>query len=185
MSATPPETPARALRNAFGRYATGIAVITTKTADGRFTGVTVNSFGSVSLDPPLIQFSLGRQTNSLQNFERETHFMVNVLAQHQKDLSSAFTKPAMLRWDDIPHRVSEKTGCPVLVGTLATFDCERHAVVDAGDHRMFIGKVLDFQSMQGAPLLYFQGAYCTVVRDDAFPGAADFDEILGSLGWGA
>lgn len=183
MSSKPIPDPVRQLRNAFGKYATGIAVITTKLADGRFTGVTVNSFGSVSLDPPLIQFSLGR-TNSLATFERASHYTVNVLAQHQRDLSNAFTKPALIDWSTIAHKVSEQTGMPTLLNTLAAFECERFNVIDAGDHRMFLGRVLGFSSVPGAPLLYFQGAYCTVQRDEAFPVAEGID-WFGPMGWGA
>lgn len=183
MSSKPVPDPVRALRNALGKYATGIAVITTTLPDGRSTGVTVNSFGSVSLDPPLVQFSLGR-TNSLGNFEQASHFCVNVLAQHQRDLSNAFTRPAQIDWANVPHRIAEGTGLPVLLNSLAAFECERYNVIDAGDHRMFFGRVLAFVGVPGAPLLYFQGAYCTIMRDEAFPVAEGID-WFGPMGWGA
>src|SRR5207302_1108867 len=89
----------RALRNALGHYATGVTIVTTRTPDGAHTGVTVNSFTSVSLEPPLVLFCLATRSSLLTAFEQASHFTINVLAQGQQALSNRFAKPSTNKWD--------------------------------------------------------------------------------------
>lgn len=148
----------RAFREALGCFATGVTVITTCDAAGELVGFTANSFTSVSLDPPLVLFNLNRQANSLPVFEGCAHFAVNVLAEHQADLSSRFASAAHDKWHGIAFELGAE-GCPILDGALAVLECAVHAVHDGGDHRIFIGRVLRMRAAEGRPLLFCRGAY--------------------------
>ena len=149
----------RAFRDALGWFATGVTVITTRSAEGALVGFTANSFSSVSLDPPLILFSLSREAKSLPFFEACAHFAVNILSKEQTDLSSRFAGAAHDKWHGIGFTIGEG-GCPVLDGVVAVFECAVHDMHDGGDHRIFIGRVLRMQSApEGQPLLFCRGAY--------------------------
>ena len=163
---------ARALRNALGHYATGVAVITTRTAQGTHTGVTVNSFTSVSLTPPLVLFCLANRANVLAAFEQAGHFAINVLSRDQQALSNRFARPSSASWDDLEHRAGAH-GCALLAGALASFECVRHAVYPGGDHLILVGEVLRFEAEAKAePLVFYQGSYGTFARDQAGAHAA-------------
>jgi flavin reductase (DIM6/NTAB) family NADH-FMN oxidoreductase RutF len=151
---------ARDFRNALGWFATGIAVMTTRDDDGRFIGITVNSFASVSLDPPLVSFCLDRNANSLNGFLAAAHFGVNVLAEGQEVLSAAFARSSGAdKFDGMSFEVGV-TGCPFLADCLTHLECAREAVHDAGDHLIVIGRVIRLaQRAEGRPLLYFRGRY--------------------------
>jgi flavin reductase (DIM6/NTAB) family NADH-FMN oxidoreductase RutF len=156
---------ARALRNALGHYATGVAVITTRTPQGANTGVTVNSFTSVSLAPPLVLFCLANRANVLAAFEQAGHFAINVLARGQQGLSNRFARPSSNNWDDVAHRAGEH-GCAMLEGALASFECVRRAAYPGGDHLILVGEVLRFEAAPIAePLVFYQGSYGTFARD--------------------
>lgn len=149
----------RAFRDALGWFATGVAVITTRSAAGDLVGFTANSFSSVSLDPPLILFTLNRQALSLPVFEASAHFAVNVLAEEQKTLSSRFATAAHDKWRDVGFTAGEG-GCPILDGAVAVFECAVHGTHDGGDHRIFIGRVLRMRANEeGRPLLFCRGTY--------------------------
>lgn len=150
----------RAFRNALGCFATGITVVTTLRADGHPVGVTVNSFASVSLDPPLVLFSLARASQTCDMFAKSPAFAVNVLADDQEELSNRFSRRDLEeRWDGVPIERWD-TGVPVLTGCLAALECDREAVHDGGDHAIIVGRVRRLRSTtDGAPLLYFRGAY--------------------------
>src|SRR6476660_9608171 len=113
---------ARALRHALGHYATGVTIVTTRTPDGAHTGVTVNSFTSVSLDPPLVLFCLATRSSLLSAFEQAGHFAVNVLAKDQQALSNRFARPSSNTWADVKYRIGSQ-GCALLAGTLGVFEC--------------------------------------------------------------
>jgi flavin reductase (DIM6/NTAB) family NADH-FMN oxidoreductase RutF len=151
---------ARDFRNALGCFATGIAVMTTRDTDGRFIGITVNSFASVSLDPPLISFCLDRNAHSLNGFLSANHFSVNVLAEGQEPLSASFARSSGGdKFVGIEFEVSA-SGCPLLAECLTHLECAREAVHDAGDHLIMIGRVIRLaQRPEGKPLLYFRGRY--------------------------
>ena len=152
----------RAFRNALGCFATGVTVVTTVADNGDPVGLTANSFSSVSLDPPLVLFCLGRSSNNLDAFIASGRFAVNVLGDDQRDLSVRFSTTIEDRWDGVAWETWE-TGAPVLRGCLATLDCETEAVHEGGDHVIIVGRVKRLSSVpEGKPLLYFRGNYATV-----------------------
>src|SRR6266446_4073088 len=149
----------REFRDALGWFATGVTVITTRSKEGDLVGFTANSFTSVSLDPPLVLFSLNRGAQSLPIFEGCAHFAVNILAEHQAELSSRFATASHDKWEGVAVETWEN-GCPILADALANFECAVHAVHDGGDHRIFLGRVLRMQARgAGKPLLFSRGAY--------------------------
>lgn len=152
----------RAFRRALGNFATGVTVVTAAAADGRKVGVTANSFNSVSLDPPLILWSIDKRSSSHEVFEAASHFAVNVLAADQIDLSNNFAKPKDDRFAEVEFE-SGAGGAPLLVDCSARFQCEHFQQVDGGDHWIMIGKVVAFDDFGRSPLLYHQGAYSMVL----------------------
>jgi flavin reductase (DIM6/NTAB) family NADH-FMN oxidoreductase RutF len=152
----------RAFRNALGCFATGITVITTATDAGETFGLTANSFSSVSLDPPLVLFCLGKSSNNLDVFTSSGRFAVNVLAEGQRDLSVRFSTAFGDRWEGLAWETWE-TGAPILAGCLASMDCATEAVHDAGDHVIMVGRVRRLASVaEGKPLLYYKGDYAGI-----------------------
>ena len=148
----------RALRNALGRFATGIAVVMAHDAQGAM-GVTVNSFSAVSLDPPLVLFCMARTLNSLERLEKVEAYTVNILLQEQMDISNRFAKSGDDKFAglDCPPGVS---GAPRLTGAHAVFECVPYAHYDGGDHVIFVGRVVHMHAEDdGEPLLYYRGAY--------------------------
>lgn len=148
----------RALRNALGRFTTGVTIVTTLDAAGAPVGLTANSFNSLSLDPPLVLWSLRRESPSLAAFVAAERFVVNVLAEAHVDLSRRFAsqvedKFAEGVWAPGPH------GLPVLAGCAAVFECERVEQRAIGDHLLFIGRVLTISEAAVPPLLFQAGHY--------------------------
>ena len=175
---------ARAFRRALGNFATGVTVVTAATASGRKVGVTANSFNSVSLDPPLILWSIDKRSNSHGVFEEASHFAVNVLAADQIDLSNNFARPKDDRFAEIEFEPGEG-GAPVFADCSARFHCEKFQQVDGGDHWIMIGKVVAFDDFGRSPLLYHQGAYSMVLphtrmtkRDEGQPPSSHFQGRL-------
>jgi flavin reductase (DIM6/NTAB) family NADH-FMN oxidoreductase RutF len=160
----------RALREAYGRYATGVAVITTLTPAGTPVGLTVNSFSSVSLDPPLVLWSLMRGSASLPAFVGADRFAVNVLADDQQHLSTRFAARVEDRFAGVAWEPG-LGGAPLLRGCLARFECTTHNHVEAGDHMVFLGRVNRFEHRDGAPLLFFASRYAEL-RDERVSATA-------------
>jgi 3-hydroxy-9,10-secoandrosta-1,3,5(10)-triene-9,17-dione monooxygenase reductase component len=159
------EIDTRKLRNVLGCYATGVAVITTRAASGDHIGVTVNSFSSVSLDPPLILFSLVRTANVLPGFRQATNFVVNILGQGQQTLSNMFAKPSTACWSDVNFSAAAN-GCALFADSLAHLECNKTEELDGGDHLIFFGAVTSFHLRSPAdPLLFYRGGYGTYKRD--------------------
>lgn len=151
----------REFRDALGLFPTGIAVVTTVDSAGQPAGVTVNSFTSVSLDPPLILVSLARTSRSLDTFNAASHFAVSLLRHDQRQASSAFASTTGDRFGQIRHRAG-LGGCPVVEPHLVAFECEVHARHDGGDHVLLLGKVIGLHvatDVPPEPLLYFRGQY--------------------------
>ncbi|QHF44395.1 flavin oxidoreductase [Pseudomonas sp. S35] len=174
----------RAFRRALGNFATGVTVVTAADACGRKVGVTANSFNSVSLDPPLVLWSIDKRSNSHEVFAQASHFAVNVLAADQIDLSNTFARPKDDRFAEIEYEPGEG-GAPVFADCSARFHCEHYQQVDGGDHWIMIGKVVAFDDFGRAPLLYHQGAYSMVLphtrmtkRDDSQPPSSHFQGRL-------
>lgn len=175
-------TDPKALRNAFGAFATGVTVITTRQPDGTPRGFTANSFTSVSLDPPLLLVCLAKTAHSAEVFAGAPHFAVNVLAQDQKAVSGLFAsrapdKFAQCAWSPGPFEV------PMIDGALAQFTCASHQLVDAGDHLILIGRVESFATNEGQPLGYFRGTYFSIgiEKDLAEAAAATKGSRLGTV----
>lgn len=152
----------REFRAALGQFATGITVVTARSQSGELLGITANSFNSVSLDPPLVLFSLDKRALSLAAFEAAGSFAINVLNDTQDDVSRNFARAMGDKWAGVDFEHWE-TGSPILPGCLANFDCRTHAIYEGGDHRIFVGEVLRFNaSTEGGPLLYFRGGYAAL-----------------------
>src|SRR5260370_4894349 len=151
-----PDFDARSFRAVVGWFATGVTVITARGSDGTLYGVTANSFASVSLDPPLVLWSLDKRSPSSAGFGAAGHFAINILAQDQQGLSARFATTGPDKWRDIAHETCE-TRAPSLPGSLASLDCRVEAKHDGGDHLVFVGRVLRLVSRRHAhPLLFIR-----------------------------
>lgn len=149
----------KALRQALGRYPTGVAIVTTRTPDGRAVGLTINSFASLSLTPALVLWSLVDRSPNLATFQRASHFAISVLAQDQEGLASRFANPAVLnKFDQVPV-VESPEGVPVIEGALATLVCRSSKHVTEGDHELFIGQVVRLDTREGEPLVFHGGRF--------------------------
>ncbi|HEX7690695.1 MAG TPA: flavin reductase family protein [Burkholderiaceae bacterium] len=146
------------LRRALGRFVTGVTIVTCRDAEGRPVGLTANSFNALSLDPPLVLWSLRRASGSIEAFSTASHFAVNVLSQDQIELSRRFARPSHARFDEGIWRDGQG-GAPVLAGCVAVFECRRHSHHEAGDHLLFIGEVERIGGSAEAPLVYHAGHY--------------------------
>jgi flavin reductase (DIM6/NTAB) family NADH-FMN oxidoreductase RutF len=149
----------RTLRDALGSFATGVTVVTCVDEDGRPFGLPVNSFTSVSLDPPLLLACIAKNARCAPAFREAPFFAVNVLQTGQQPASIRFSTRDEDRFGTTPWSTGE-TGAPLLMDSLAVFECERHALNDGGDHDMLLGRVVraSFDPTMD-PLLYFRGRY--------------------------
>jgi flavin reductase (DIM6/NTAB) family NADH-FMN oxidoreductase RutF len=150
----------RHLRNALGRFVTGVTVITTRTADGKLEGLTANSFSAVSLEPPLVLWSLRDTSSSLASFEGSGYFAVNVLGAWQASLSQHFATRNEDKFKSVMHAPG-LGGCPLLFGALATFECTKETSVVGGDHVVFFGRIQRAAYRDGEPLVFHAGKYGT------------------------
>jgi flavin reductase (DIM6/NTAB) family NADH-FMN oxidoreductase RutF len=157
---------ARILRRALGQFATGVTVITTRTADGSFVGLTCNSFAAVSLDPPLVLWSLRRHSAALPHFQQAGVFAVSVLSASQRLVSQRFAGPASDKFDGLDVKAGID-GCPLIPDALAHFECRTEHVVDGGDHAIFLGRVVRLGYRDGEPLLFSGGRYREIAPLDA------------------
>jgi flavin reductase (DIM6/NTAB) family NADH-FMN oxidoreductase RutF len=147
-----------ALRKTLGQFATGVTVIATRTPDGNLTGLTANSFGALSLDPPLIVWALRVSSPSLPVFDAAGRFVVNVLAEEQVELSRRFASHVPDKFQGVAHAESQH-GLPLIHGACAWFECRTVSRQIAGDHCLFIAEVEKFTSADTAPLLFHAGGY--------------------------
>ena len=145
-------------RHVCSKYATGITIVAVLDAHGAPHGLTVNSFTSVSLSPPLVLFCLDRQTAILKHFSMDTRFAINVLNEEQKDISICFARSGQDRFQGVAWRPGE-TGAPILPEVLATLECGVIQMVEAGDHIVVIGEALHAKWREGQPLIYFNSSY--------------------------
>ncbi len=148
----------RLLRNALGRFTTGVTIITCRAADGSFVGLTANSFNSLSLDPPLVLWSLRDVSPNLDAFVAAPGFAVNVLTESQVDLSRRFAASEDERFAEGAWALGQH-GSPVLAGCAAVFECATVSHQVAGDHRLFIGRVLACTESTLPPLVFQAGHY--------------------------
>ncbi|MDM7458230.1 MAG: flavin reductase family protein [Paracoccus sp. (in: a-proteobacteria)] len=148
----------RLLRDAFGRFATGVTVVTAASAEGCIA-ITANSFSSVSMEPPLVLWSPARSSSRYAAFAGAQHYAIHVLAEDQADLawSVARNRDALCDLDAL-----NPEGVPVLDRCLARFDCARFALHEAGDHAIVVGRVLRATISDGAPLAFFGGRIASI-----------------------
>ena len=152
----------REFRSALGCFPTGVTVITTLDPRGDSIGITANSFNSVSMDPPLILFSLGRRAFSMRAFLSTDHFAVNVLSMDQLHLSDRFAKASENKWAEVHFELWD-SGVPILPGCAANFECRTEHTYDGGDHVIFVGRVIRMRHDPAIkPLLFHQGQYRAV-----------------------
>ena len=156
---------ARAFRDALGCYPTGVTVVTAVGPRREIIGITANSFSSVSLDPPLVLFSLNRRAHSLTAFLSTQHFAVNVLGADQEALSNQFATALGEKWQGVEY-ITWDSGCPILKGALACFECKIRHTYEGGDHVILVGEVLKIiAEPEGEPLLYLRGRYRKIASE--------------------
>lgn len=151
----------RAFRDTLGRMPTGVTIITTCDETGFRAGATVGSFTSLSLDPPLVLFSLDKSAKCHPQFLSCSHFSVNILAEDQTDLSGIFASKDDRPWDELPLMDGEHSAAPLLDGCVAYIECAHEATYPGGDHDIFVGRVLKLWNagLDRRPMLFFGGAY--------------------------
>lgn len=184
MSSRPTQIDKRAFRHALGSFATGVTIVSTQNAQGADVGITANSFNSVSLEPPMVLWSLSRASRSLAAFEGNPYFAVHVLAADQDELSRRFATQGASKFADLPVERG-LGGIPLLSGCSARFQCRKAFTYDGGDHLIFVGEVLAFDSSPGPPLLYHAGRYALAVEKalaEPAPDDAWSAELDGSFG---
>lgn len=149
---------AREFRNALGQFATGVTIVTTFDDEQRPTGVTASSFNSVSLDPPLVLWSLAKSAQSLAAFQESGFFAVHVLGQHQQDMSNRFARSGEDKFADMEYELTSE-GVPLFDGCAARFICKTAYQYEGGDHVILVGEVLDFETTDREPLVFHGGRY--------------------------
>ncbi len=143
-------------KEVMGSYPSGVTVITTVDANNQPVGLTANSFVSVSIDPLLILWSIDKKAGSYTAFDQSDHFVVNILSADQQDICWAFaSKTELDRFSKCEWQMSENN-VPVIKSAFANLECKKHQVVDAGDHYIFIGQVVNIQKNNQEPMLYFR-----------------------------
>ena len=150
-------------RQALSQFATGVTVITTRLADGSFRGLTASSFNSVSLDPPLVLWSLGTGANSLPIFSGNSHYVINVLSADQAHLAKLFSTRMEDPWDTAEYELS-RTGQPILKGCTAWFECHNRSRYPEGDHVIFVGEVEQCEFAGNAPLVFHGGQFRDLLK---------------------
>jgi flavin reductase (DIM6/NTAB) family NADH-FMN oxidoreductase RutF len=172
-----------AFRGALGTFPTGVAIISAITDDGTRLGLTVNSFNSVSLKPPLVLFSVARRASSFAQWQTVERYAVNILGEDQSALSNRFAGSNTDRWDGVTTLTGE-TGVPILPNVLAALECVAHARYDGGDHEIFVGRVVAIsrrEPLNPHPLVFFRGRYGQISRH--MGGAAPLTDPLFPHGW--
>ena len=149
------------LRHALGRFVTGVTIVTCRDEHGAPVGLTANSFNALSLDPPLVLWSLRQASSSIDAFTTASHFAINVLSAGQVDLSRRFARPSSAKFDE-GEWTDGQGGAPLLAGCVAVFECRRRSHHPAGDHVLFIGEVERIGGSAATPLVYHAGHYRTL-----------------------
>jgi flavin reductase (DIM6/NTAB) family NADH-FMN oxidoreductase RutF len=151
----------RAFRNALGHYATGVAIVTARDAAGQPVGMTINSFASVSLEPPLVLWSVQLDASGAETYRAAPHFAIHVLAADQEALARTFADTKADRFADRPFE-DGIGGVPLLPGSVTRFECRLWAVHPGGDHDIIVGEVLRMQSHPAATLGFHRGQFVTL-----------------------
>ncbi len=161
-AASPPQAfDSRQFRDALGEFATGVTIICARTGSGRYAGLTANSFNSVSLEPPLVLWSLSHRSASLAAFESAERYSVNVLSAGQSDLARRFSRPHVDRFAGVGYRMGW-ADAPLIDGCAAWFECAHHALHRTGDHMIFVGEVATCERASGDGLVFHHGRFGSV-----------------------
>jgi flavin reductase (DIM6/NTAB) family NADH-FMN oxidoreductase RutF len=153
----------QAFRDALGSFVTGVTIVTARDAEGRPFGLTANSFNSVSLDPPMVLWSLSLRSGTLPVFRDASSWAVHVLAADQQPMSDLFARPGEDKFAGIDCPDGPE-GAPQLDGYAARFGCTARFEYEGGDHAIFLGEVVDFDRREVEPLIYHGGRYGRVMR---------------------
>jgi flavin reductase (DIM6/NTAB) family NADH-FMN oxidoreductase RutF len=153
-----PEFDTRHFRQALAQFATGVTIITTRLPDGSFLGLTASSFNSVSLDPPLVLWSLAQTASSLPVFSGNSHYVINVLAADQANLAERFSRRIANRFDGVEFELS-RAGLPILKGAAAWFECHNRSRYPEGDHVIFVGEVEHCNVYAKQALVFHHGKF--------------------------
>jgi flavin reductase (DIM6/NTAB) family NADH-FMN oxidoreductase RutF len=152
---------ARDFRDALGMFATGVTIVTARAADGQLVGLTANSFNSVSIQPPLVLWSLAHTASSMAVFSQVSHYAIHVLAVEQRSLAERFAQRGVDRFAGVSYQ-SGQFGAPILEGAAAVFECSNRSQYVEGDHTIFVGQVEHCsRSSQASPLVYHGGQFYT------------------------
>lgn len=154
----------RELRNALGCFATGVCVVTTLGDDRVPVGMTINSFSSVSLDPPLVLWSIGLNAPSRSAFQDHGCFAINIMGAGAKDLTMQFARPSEDKFAGVAWAAGHN-GVPVLADAMTTLECHVEDRIITGDHEIFIGRVVNISHGEGEPLLFHRGRFATIGAD--------------------
>lgn len=150
----------RAFRHALGHFPTGVAIVTTRTPEGRPVGLTINSFSSLSLEPPLIMWSLANQSPSLNVFENCSYFAINVISQEQVGAALGFANPKVEDKFALISHIDGEEGVPLLDNCVATFVCKNYRQHEGGDHTLFIGRVVRHSTItEHEPAVFHKGQF--------------------------
>lgn len=168
----------RHFRDALGQFPTGVTIITTVTPAGERLGMTISSFNSLSLDPPLVLFSVLRQANSFAAWQQADRYAINVLNEDQEELSNRFARARGEKWTG-QITLKGGTGVPLLPNAVIAFECEAYGRHDGGDHEIFVGRVVELHenlAKRGRPLIFFGGQYRRLVAGEAhmLPSEANY-----------
>ena len=150
------------LRTVLGSFTTGVVVVTTLGEQGRPVGLTINSFNSVSLEPPLILWSLSLKAPSLEAFRTHPHFVINILSEHQESIGRQFARPSADKFAGIEY-TRGITDVPILAGAAAHLECRTYARYPGGDHEIYLGEVTALQDHGHEPLVYHRGSFRRLV----------------------
>jgi flavin reductase (DIM6/NTAB) family NADH-FMN oxidoreductase RutF len=159
--ARPPAFDTVQFRQALSQFATGVTVITGRMHDASMFGVTISSFNSLSLQPPLVLWSLAHTASTMQAFATSRAYVINVLSSDQVDLAYHFARPGAARFDSLPFTLSER-GLPVLGGTVAWFECHHRSRHAEGDHAIFVGEVERCHSRPNRTLGFHRGQFIAI-----------------------
>lgn len=160
-----------AFRNALGSFATGVTIVTARDESGAPVGLTANSFNSVSLDPPMVLWSLSLHSGSLPVFRDAENWAVHILAADQQPMSDRFATPGVDKFDGLALGDGPE-GAPRIEGCAARFGCRARFEYEGGDHAIFLGEVIDFDRREAEPLIYHGGQYGRIMRA---PTGADLE----------
>lgn len=151
-------------RRALGSFPTGVAIITTRAPEGHPVGVTCNSFNSVSLDPPLVLWSLAKSSRSRRAFETGDHWAVNLLSADQEALSNQFARSGGDKFAELETEAGFGN-VPMFAGCCARFQCMTHFICDGGDHIILVGHVLEYERFERTPLIFHSGKYYYLISE--------------------